>query len=281
MMTPTPESDPYVLPPGVPSVRLTGCFVAPDGRPLTGKLTFAPPSVLTMRDADVIANTVAVVEIAEEDQGRFAVDLIATEAPGMSPSGWTYLVTEKLKGAEMRQYHIMLPLRPGGGSVDLADLAPVSAYSGRYLPVVGPTGAQGPPGKDGQSYTADGQGLNLTGATFSLRLADASLAKSASGLTVGLVPTSKGGTGSSTAAGARSMLGTVGKYSALLPAMTVGVPFDVVHGLNTLDVLEPSVREIATGELVNVQAMVIDANTIRISVAASHPADAFRIAVVG
>ncbi|MEW1922259.1 hypothetical protein [Streptomyces sp. NPDC088360] len=149
-MTPTPSPLIYDLPAGVPSVRLTGRFIAPDGTPLTGKLTFAPPSVLTMPEADTIANTVATVEIGEEDLGRFAVNLIATDAPGMSPRGWTYQVTEKLKGAQIRQYHIMLPQVPDGGPVDLADLAPVSPYTGRYLPVVGPTGATGAPGAPGE-----------------------------------------------------------------------------------------------------------------------------------
>ncbi|MET9360387.1 hypothetical protein ABZX93_05710 [Streptomyces sp. NPDC006632] len=158
-MTPTPEPDAYDLPAGVPSVHLTGRFIAPNGKPLTGSLTFAPPSVLTMPDADTIANTVAVVEIAKEDNGSFAVDLIATDAPGMSPRGWSYQVTEKLKGAQIRQYHIMLPERPGGEPVDLADLAPVSPNTGRYLPVVGPTGAQGPPGLPGEVSEAELEAL--------------------------------------------------------------------------------------------------------------------------
>ncbi|MFJ4686474.1 hypothetical protein [Streptomyces sp. NPDC088789] len=154
-MTPTPDATVYALPAGVPSVHLTGRFIAPDGAPLTGTLTFAPPSVLTMPDADTIANTVATVEIAKEDQGRFEVNLIATDGPGMSPRNWTYLVTEKLKGAQIRQYHIMLPERPGGDPVDLADLAPVSPYTGRYLPVVGPTGATGAQGAPGEVSQAE------------------------------------------------------------------------------------------------------------------------------
>ncbi|MGW1261193.1 hypothetical protein ACWD7Y_04430 [Streptomyces drozdowiczii] len=153
-MTPTPDLF-HELPAGVPSVRLTGRFIAPDGTPLTGKITFAPPMVVTMPDADTIANTVATVEITKEDAGRFEVNLIATDAPGMSPSGWTYLVTEKLAGAQMRQYHIMLPQRLGSDGVDLADLAPASPYSGRYLPVVGPTGATGAQGAPGEVSRAE------------------------------------------------------------------------------------------------------------------------------
>ncbi|WP_329147251.1 hypothetical protein OIU91_16780 [Streptomyces sp. NBC_01456] len=158
-MTPTPDSLVHELPAGVPSVHLTGRFIAPDGTPLTGTLTFAPPMVLTMPDADTIANTVATVEITKADQGSFEINLIATDAPGMSPRGWTYLVTEKLKGAQIRQYHIMLPERPGGDPVDLADLAPASPYSGRYLPVVGPTGATGAQGLPGEVRRAELEAL--------------------------------------------------------------------------------------------------------------------------
>lgn len=158
-MTPTPDATVYALPAGVPSVHLTGRFIAPDGTPLTGTLTFAPPMVLTMPDADTIANTVATVEISKADRGSFEVNLIATDAPGMSPRGWSYQVTEKLKGAQIRQYHIMLPERLGGEPVNLADLAPVSPYTGRYLPVVGPTGAEGPQGLPGEVSRAELEAL--------------------------------------------------------------------------------------------------------------------------
>ncbi|MEV6309984.1 hypothetical protein AB0M10_15465 [Streptomyces sp. NPDC051840] len=158
MTIPTPDLPPYEMPDGVASVRLTGRFIAPDGRPLTGRVTFAPPSVLTMPGADTIANTAATVEITAADRGRFALTLIATDSEGMSPRGWSYLVTERLAGAEMRQYHIMLPAMPDSGpdaSVDLADLAPVSPYTGRYLPVVGPRGATGATGAPGEVSRAE------------------------------------------------------------------------------------------------------------------------------
>ncbi|MFV0135498.1 hypothetical protein ACLGIH_20140 [Streptomyces sp. HMX87] len=133
----------------------------------------------------------------------------------------------------------------------------------------------------GQTYTADGQGLELSGTTFSLELADATLAKSAAGLTVGLVTIAKGGTGATTAAGARTALGTVGKYSANVGALTGGTPLNIVHGLNTTDILEPSLKEISTGELVGAKFNVVDANTISVTTASSYAADTFRVTVVG
>jgi hypothetical protein len=147
------------LPSGVPLVRLTGRFIAPDGTPLTGKLTFAPPMVITLPGADTISPIPATVEIGKEDQGSFAVNLIASDAPGMSPSGWTYRVTEKITGAQMREYHILLPWREDSASVDLADLAPASPYTGRYLPVVGATGPQGPQGIPGEVQHTELQAL--------------------------------------------------------------------------------------------------------------------------
>ncbi|MET9360386.1 hypothetical protein ABZX93_05705 [Streptomyces sp. NPDC006632] len=133
----------------------------------------------------------------------------------------------------------------------------------------------------GQTYTADGNGIELSGTTFSLELADATLTKSATGLTVGLVSVAKGGTGATTAAGARGALGTVGKYTANVGALTGGTSLNIAHNLNTLDVLEPSLREISSGELVAARFVVVDANTVSVTTAASYAVDTFRITVVG
>ncbi|MFH9731870.1 hypothetical protein [Streptomyces sp. NPDC017260] len=134
------------LPGGVPSARLSGRYIAADGTPLAGTLSFAPPSVLTLPNSDVIAATAAKVTL--DSAGCFVVDLIPNDVPGMSPQKWAYQVTEKLKGLPPRIFHIMLP--SGTGPVDLADIAPVSPYAGNYLPVAGPkgdTGATGAPGE--------------------------------------------------------------------------------------------------------------------------------------
>lgn len=141
-----PELTAGALPGGVPSVRLTGRYIAPDGTPLSGTVSFAPPSVLTLPASDVIATTAAKVTL--DTTGAFEVDLIPTDVPGMSPQRWSYQVTEKLKGIPPRVFHIMLP--GGTGPVDLADIAPVSPYAGNYLPVAGPQGAKGDKGEPGE-----------------------------------------------------------------------------------------------------------------------------------
>jgi hypothetical protein len=141
------------LTPDIPFVRLRGRYVAPDGKPLGGTVSFAPPSVLTLPASDVIATTAAQVRL--DATGAFEVDLIPTDVPGMSPQKWSYQVTERLKPIPPREYHIpprvyhiMLPA--GTGPVDLADIAPVSPYAGNYLPVAGPQGAKGDKGEPGE-----------------------------------------------------------------------------------------------------------------------------------
>lgn len=133
----------------------------------------------------------------------------------------------------------------------------------------------------GQTYTADGQGLALTGTQFSLVLADASLVKSGSGLAVGNVSLAQGGTGATTAAGARTALGTVGKYTTTLGAITGGTPLTITHNLNTTAVLEPSLREISSGELVGGRFLVVDANNITLTLASSYAANTFAVTVAG
>ncbi|MGW1180147.1 hypothetical protein [Streptomyces drozdowiczii] len=133
----------------------------------------------------------------------------------------------------------------------------------------------------GQTYLADGNGLELSGTTFSLELADATLSKGAAGLTIGLVPVTKGGTGATTVAGARTALGAVGKFAANLGALSAGTPLNVTHGLNTLDIKEPTLREISTGELVGAKFVVVDANTVSVTVAAAYAANTFSIVVIG
>lgn len=135
-----------LTPPEVPTVRLRGRYLAPDKTPLAGTVSFAPPSVLTLPASDVISTTAAKVTL--DSTGAFEVDLIPTDVPGMSPSRWSYQVTEKLKGVPPRIFHILLP--GGTGPVDLADIAPVSPYAGNYLPVAGPQGAKGDPGEPGE-----------------------------------------------------------------------------------------------------------------------------------
>lgn len=133
----------------------------------------------------------------------------------------------------------------------------------------------------GQTYVA-GSGLSLTGSTFAV-VADPAgpLTVSGSGVNIATLPLAKGGTGATTAPAARTALGATGKYAADVGALTGGAPLSIAHNLGTTDILEPSLREVSSGELVGAKFVVVDANTVSVTVASSYAAAVFRITVVG
>ena len=130
----------------------------------------------------------------------------------------------------------------------------------------------------GNSYTA-GNGLQLAGSTFSVLAADGSISVSGSGVTVGNVPVSKGGTGGTDAATARAGIGAVGKYSATI-SPTAATPLTVNHNLNTRDV-QVKVYDAASGTAneVMLDVAITDANNITVTSATAL--SNYRVVVVG
>jgi predicted acyltransferase (DUF342 family) len=88
-----------------------------------------------------------------------------------------------------------------------------------------------------------------------------------------------GGTGSSTAAGARSNLGATGKYAADVGngALTV---ISIPHALGSQDVVV-SVREKATNQTVFCDIEHFDTNTVKLYFGTAPAANAYRVTVVG
>jgi hypothetical protein len=94
-----------------------------------------------------------------------------------------------------------------------------------------------------------------------------------------------GGTGATTAAGARSNLGATTKYAAnntLLEPTSNVVAWAITHALNTEDVTV-QMRDLDTDELVEADVVITNANTVTISwtSAANVDADEYRVVVVG
>lgn len=77
-----------------------------DGTLMRGRLIFTGPDLLTIGEDDVV--TGGSVEAPLVD-GEFSVDLVATDATGMSPTGWTYKVTAVLTNAPDWIRYISLP----------------------------------------------------------------------------------------------------------------------------------------------------------------------------
>lgn len=116
----------------------------------------------------------------------------------------------------------------------------------------------------GQTYLA-GNGLTLTGTTFSLT-APVSIAN--------------GGTGASTALGARTNLGATTKYAADMGSMTAGAPYTLTHGLGTTDVVV-AFRTTDDNRVLNLDWAPNGVNAINVYPDLSLNAGAVRAVVIG
>ncbi|MET9617125.1 hypothetical protein [Kitasatospora indigofera] len=118
-------------------------------------MTFTAPSLLTFAAADVFLAGPVVAVL--DESGVFSVILPATDAPGMNPDGWAYLVKENLAGVVgTRTYAMLLP--KSIPDVELADIAPADPSAPNFLGIVGPTGPAGPPGATGLAGPAGATG---------------------------------------------------------------------------------------------------------------------------
>ncbi|MGW2497285.1 collagen-like triple helix repeat-containing protein [Streptomyces pseudogriseolus] len=136
-------------------MTVTGRFLRPNGQPLTGQVVFRAPALLTFPDHDVILGGPVTAPL--DSQGAFSVELPATDAPGMNPTGWSYAVAEQFATvAANRNYQIVLPAAVP--EVDLADIAPADPTTPNYVAVPGPQGEQGEPGPQGEQGEPGPQG---------------------------------------------------------------------------------------------------------------------------
>jgi hypothetical protein len=105
----------------------------PDGTPMQGRLTFSAPALVTIGEDDLVLGGAVEVPLVD---GQFSVTLCATDATGMSPSGWTYKVTAVLSNAPGWVRHISLP--KATPSVVLADVLVPDPVAGEFTVLVDP-----------------------------------------------------------------------------------------------------------------------------------------------
>ncbi|MGC0427603.1 hypothetical protein RKD32_003958 [Streptomyces sp. SAI-195] len=125
-----------MLPDGIPTVTVTGRYLSlnDEGQPLSGQVIFRAPGLITFPDYDVILG--GPVSVPLDATGAFEVELPATDAPGMNPSGWSYSVAEQLAGVPLnRVYNVLLPAETP--AVDIADIAPTDPTTPTYVAVRG------------------------------------------------------------------------------------------------------------------------------------------------
>ncbi|MFE8961722.1 polysaccharide deacetylase family protein [Streptomyces iakyrus] len=118
------------FPPGVQTVTLTAGaagYRALDGDVYQGTIRLTP-SV-----SRVVSATHGVIALGSENitlgaSGEFSKTLLAIDAAGFTPSGWTYRVDEEFTNAPSRSYNISLPA--SAGTVALSSLTPVETAAG-------------------------------------------------------------------------------------------------------------------------------------------------------
>lgn len=101
----------------------------------------------------------------------------------------------------------------------------------------------------------------------------------------GTVAIANGGTGATTAAGARANLSATTKYAennTTLNPVSNTITWTVTHNINTTDVTV-QMRDLGDGALVEADVVITNANTVTVSwySAATVSADAYRVVVVG
>jgi hypothetical protein len=166
-------------------VTLTGRYQTPTGGPETGTVTFTPATTLQSSSSTIIIQPQPVTATLD-GTGSFSVSLLATDATGVTPTGWTYTVSEKLGPATAqvgRTYSIQLP--QAVTPVDLSTISPVS-----------PSGPVSQFGALGSNNTWTGTN------TFS-----AAVALNGGVTLASALPINQGGTGATSAPSARTALG--------------------------------------------------------------------------
>lgn len=112
------------LPANLSKVTVTGKYLQLDGAPAVGAVSFSIKQAVADGTGDVVLPKGG-ISVDLDTDGSFTVDLPATDDSDLSPTGWTYLVTERLTAPQAtRTYEIELPASPA--TVDLADVAPVA-----------------------------------------------------------------------------------------------------------------------------------------------------------
>jgi hypothetical protein len=117
------------------TVTVVATYLRADGTPLQGTVSFHPPSPLvsTVSNALISGDVVAPIQA----DGTITATLVACDDPTISPTGFTYQVTETFTGAQGRTYNISLSYL-ASQPIDLMPVTPSSPNAGNVTYVAGP-----------------------------------------------------------------------------------------------------------------------------------------------
>ncbi|AGP56194.1 hypothetical protein M271_23420 [Streptomyces rapamycinicus NRRL 5491] len=107
-------------------------LVLPDGTLARGRLTITAPDLVTVAEDDLITGGAVQMPITD---GVFAdVALVATDATGISPTGWTYTVTAEFTAGGGWTRYIALP--KNAPAVKLSDILITDPVEGQHAALV-------------------------------------------------------------------------------------------------------------------------------------------------
>lgn len=96
-------------PNNVPTVTVTGSWVNSDSSPASGVVSFTPNVILQDGTSTPPTTVLPKPTVAALANGAISVQLMATDAQALSPSGWVYQVVENIQGQTATTYYIQLP----------------------------------------------------------------------------------------------------------------------------------------------------------------------------
>jgi hypothetical protein len=173
----------------------------------------------------------------------------------------------------------------GQASIDTVGTITTGTWQGDIIDTAhGGTGADLSGATEGNYVTVGSDGVLTTSGTVAGADVDGDISGNAENVN-GIVEVANGGTGASTAAGARANLGATTKYAvnntALTPATGV-VTWVVTHSIGTLDVTV-QMRDLSNNALVETDVVISNTNAVTLSWNASSTvsADSYRVVVVG
>lgn len=107
----------------IPTIRLTGTLLDATGHPVRQYVTLTP-SFSVLRDVGDLSTVIpSRVQVLPDNAGHFAVDLLATNYPGVDPRNWAWRMV--IPGGPT--YNIPLDYATPGGALDLIDILSATA----------------------------------------------------------------------------------------------------------------------------------------------------------
>lgn len=138
-----------VLDNNISTCIVTATYQTSTGMPMGGTVTFTPsPKVILDADSKIVVVPTPITKTLS-GSGSISAVLIATDDPDLNPNGWTYTVSESLSYSGNSWNNSYSIEAPQGQTIDLAQVMPVSDFTGVPIYRGTPGGGSGGTGTSG------------------------------------------------------------------------------------------------------------------------------------